>query len=223
MMRGVSYSSWAEYILALFDIVNPERSRVLEIASGTSAVSKYLKDKFELYIISDQSKEMLKVNERKDAFPVCFDMRSIPLKGKFDFIFSIFDSINYLMTTKDLSTFFNECKNLLSEDGVLTFDVSLRKNSLKNLKLLNRHGKINGVKYKQTSKYDPDKAIHMNIFEIEYNNRIYKEVHKQRIYEFETFFVVIYDNGLVVADCFNCFTFDDANPGAECVQFVVRK
>ena len=222
LMKQVNYKSWAKYISAIYELYNNGRSRVMEVASGNSKIHKYFKDDFEFYLFSDRSLEMLKTIEAEDKKAVCFDMRAIPLKGEFDFIFSIFDSVNYLMEVEDLRKFFNECRRLLSPEGILTFDVTLVNNSLRNLKLLNRKGKYKGIKFEQISRFDPVKQIHQNVFEIIADGEVYREVHKQRIYDFETYFEVLEDCGYAVSACFDCFTFDDADDESERVQFVVR-
>ena len=95
---------------------------------------------------------------------------------------------------------------------------------MENEKRLNRKGKFNGIKYIQKSKYDNADKIHYNSFQIILNNgEIIEETHKQKVYEFVDYFSVIENNGLYVEECFDAFTFDDANENCERVQFVVKK
>ncbi len=42
--------------------------------------------------------------------------------------------------------FFKNIKNNLTKHGSMTFDVSLKKNSIKHLKQLNRKGKYKGIR-----------------------------------------------------------------------------
>ena len=223
MMRGINYSLWADYIYDIYDYYLPGGERVLELAAGISKISKPLSRKFKTYVISDKSLEMLKHNPLTRSMPVCFDMTAIPLKKEFDFIFSIFDSVNYLSGEEEFLKFLNEVKNTLDDEGIFTFDVSLENNSIKHLKHLNRRGNINGINYKQVSRYDPGKRIHLNTVEIEIDGETYKEVHKQKIHEFNFYFDLIEQSGMYAADCFNCFTFEDATSESERVQFIVRK
>ena len=51
----------------------------------------------------------------------------------------------------------------------------------------------------------------------------YREIHKQRIYDFYFYFDVIEKNGLYVAECFDAFTFKDASPNSERAQFILKK
>ena len=155
---------------------------------------------------------------------VCADMTMLPFKSKFDFIYSTFDSINYLTSKEELQKYFNEISEIMSDDGVFTFDASLENNSIKNVKRLNRKGKIDRLLYKQISKYDFDKKVHKNRFKVKLENgEIIEEVHTQKIYDFELYFEIAENSGLYVVDCFDSFTFEDANSESERIQFIMKK
>jgi len=223
LMEKVNYADWAEYIydIALFE--NIELGNVLEIAGGNGKLANSLFDLADFYILTDKSLQMLKTSDNIKIPMVCCDMRHLPFEGKFDLIFSTFDSVNYLMTDEDFVKFLKEAKNLLAPNGILTFDVSLEKNSLKFLRYLNRKGRFKGIIYKQISKYDREKRIHMNkfIFKLP-DGREIEETHKQRIYRFNDYFKFFDEAGLFAAECFNSFTFEDANDLTERAQFILK-
>jgi len=128
------------------------------------------------------------------------------------------------MSKEQLNKLFENIYNSLSDDGIFTFDASLEKNSIKNERRLNRKGKFNKIKYVQKSIYDNSSKIHYNYFEIILDNgEIIREVHKQKIYEFTEYFSVIEKNGLYVKNCYDSFSFDDADENCDRVQFVVKK
>ena len=150
-------------------------------------------------------------------------MLNLPFKQKFDFIYCTFDSVNYLLTKKELLCLFIEAKNCLNKTGLFTFDVSLEKNSIEFTKGQITEDEYNGHSFKRINSYDKKKRIHTNIFYIENaNGNKYKEIHKQKIYEFETYFKLIEKAGLVVIECYDGFAFDDGRSTSERVQFVVR-
>lgn len=221
-MREIDYSSWADYILDIIDLYPIKIENALELAAGNCEISEHLNYHFQNYYVTDISKQMLSSSDHNLNKIVC-DMSALPFKKEFDVIFSIFDSVNYLMTDDKFVSFLKECSNILSEDGIITFDVSLEKNSLKHLRNLNRKGKYKGIKFKQTSLYDKKNKIHKNIMDIEIDKEVYTETHEQRIYEFEEYFVFAEEAGLRVIDCFDCFSFDDAKRNSERVQFVMGK
>ena len=221
-MREIDYPSWADYIIDIIDLYPIKINNVLEVGAGKCQISEHLNNHFKNYFVSDLSKDMLSLGDKFLSKVVC-DMSLLPFKKEFDLIFSIFDSVNYLMTDDIFIQFLEECSLILSEDGIITFDVSLEKNSLKHLKDLNRKGNYNGIGFQQTSLYEKKEKVHKNIMKIEVDNKIYVEQHVQRIYDFEEYFVFAEEAGLRVIDCFDCFTFNDAKRSSERVQFVMGK
>jgi SAM-dependent methyltransferase len=166
---------------------------------------------------------MLKLKQKK-INAVCCDMLNLPFKTNFDFIFSAFDSINYLDTEKKLKLFFKNIHAKLAQNGYLIFDVSLMSNSIKHLKKLNRKGKYKGIEFKQTSKLDVEKKLHTNIVEIWLKDGTYlTEIHNQKIYDFYYYFDVIDSANLLVTECFDAFTFNDASEYSDRVQFIVKR
>jgi SAM-dependent methyltransferase len=223
LMDDVDYDSWAEYIRELFDEYECENEKVLEVASGTCTLASSLKQYDLQTIATDNSLPMLQAAENSIDDKLCCDMRRIPFKRKFDFIFSAFDSVNYLLTENDLSLMFESVSEVLTEDGIFTFDVSLEQNSLNNLEHLNRKGKAGNFEFTQKSYYDKVNKIHINEFEITTGSETFTEIHKQRIYNFFDYFDLIDNSPLYAADCFEAFTFDDAKPDSDRVQFILKR
>lgn len=223
-MESIDYSVWGDYLSDLIDGEGIKHPSILELSSGLGNLSSILSKKFRKIICSDNSLDML-INCKNSKLPkICFDMREIPIKKEFDILLSTFDSINYLLTYKDLVKHLKSVKNCLSKNGFYTFDVSLELNSTKYAKLLNRKGEFEGVQYRQRSFYDIIKKIHTNKFEITLpNKKKIQETHRQKIYPIEIFFKAADESGLYVQDCFNCFTFDTVNKKSERAQFILRR
>lgn len=223
-MKSIDYKDWAEYIFAINNSKEIKKGFVLELAGGNGKLTSYLKEYFPKIIFTDLSKEMIINSEYQPKLKLCCDMTAFPFKIKFPLIISAFDSINYLLSKEQLNKLFRNVYSSLSDDGIFTFDASLEKNSIKNERRLNRKGKFNKIKYIQKSIYDNSSKIHYNYFEIILDNgEIVQEVHKQKIYEFTEYFSVIEKNGLYVENCYDSFSFDDADENCERVQFVVKK
>ncbi|MCF6268203.1 MAG: class I SAM-dependent methyltransferase [Melioribacteraceae bacterium] len=223
LMRTITYHDWAKYISDLQTFYFAKAETYLEIAAGSGKLASYLSKIFPNLVLLDLSKSMLLLIDENEKC-VCADMTSLPFKSKFNFIFSTFDSINYLENKYELQKYFNEISRILSNDGVFTFDASLEKNSIKNAKRLNRKGKYRGLLYKQISNYDIDKKVHKNRFKVKLGNgEIIEEVHTQKIYDFELYFELAENSGLYVVDCFESFTFEDANSESERIQFIMKK
>ncbi len=220
-MRHLNYKNWAEYLLDLVELYPIQTNNVLELGAGSGNVSKYLTEKFSSYFITDISFEMLSKSDLKRKC-VC-DMQALPFKREFDLIFSIFDSVNYLITPERFIRFLKEGEQILSPNGILSFDVSLEKNSKANIRGLNRKGVYKGIRYKQISFYDESARIHKNVLELIINGEHFIETHLQKIYKFQDYFEFAEEANLEIIDSFDCFSFNDSNKKSERVQFVLRK
>lgn len=223
IMHKLSYHEWSKYISEIKTYYKNDSERFLEIACGTGNLNFYLEKIFDDIVMLDISKSMLdKVDSTNKR--VCADMTRLPFKNNFDFIYSTFDSINYITDEEEIQRYFSEVRNILSDDGIFTFDASLEKNSLKNAKRLNRNGQFMGIKYQQSSRYHDDEKLHRNRFSMKLENgEIIEEVHTQKIYDFEFYFDASETAGLIVVDCYEAFTFEDANYDSERIQFIMKK
>ena len=151
-------------------------------------------------------------------------MISLPFNIKFDLIFSTFDSVNYLMSKKKILALFKQAKILLADDGIFTFDVSLEKNSLEFLQDHAVEGSTGSYSFKRVSKFYKSRKVHKNIFYIaDADNNVVKEVHEQKIYDFKTYFDLIFKAGLYVVDCFETFTFKIGHAHSDRIQFILKK
>ena len=150
LMKTISYHQWGKYISDLKEFYHSDAESFLEIASGSGKLAFYLHKIFPNLVLLDISQSMLSHID-KGLKRVCADMTLLPFNRKFDFIYSTFDSINYLMNEKKLQQYFEEVHKILSDNGIFTFDASLENNSLKNVKRLNRKGKFQNILYMQKS------------------------------------------------------------------------
>lgn len=224
LMRFIDFEEWAEYIHSIYKMFARESSTIIELGSGTCRVSRHLSKYFKNIIVTDLSKEMLDIYSDPALIKICADMTRSCFKKKYNFIFSTFDSINYLLTREDLQRYFENMELILTNEGVCTFDVSLVQNSRKNLRYLNRRGSHRGIKYTQKSTFDEKEKIHYNYFKIKTDSgKLVEEMHAQRIYDFHEYFDVIEKTNLYVAECFEAFSFKDANGDSERAQFVIKK
>jgi hypothetical protein len=151
-------------------------------------------------------------------------MIHLPFKKKFDFIFSAFDSVNYLYNEELLHKFFDNLRTFLKKEAFFSFDVSLKSNSLKHVEQLNRMGKYRGIEYKQVSNFNEESCLHKNELEIkDRNGKVYREIHIQKIYDFYYYFEVLEKSGLYITECFDAFTFNEGSPESDRIQFIVKR
>lgn len=224
LMRFINYEMWVVYLLKISKEIKKKNLTALELACGNGKIAEKISKKFSFYVASDLSKFMLNEINPKIKNKVCCSFTAIPFKKKFDFIFSTFDSINYLTTKEKFIKMLSEVESILSEDGIFTFDASMENNSLKFQKYLNRKGEFEGIRFKQISKYNSKLRIHQNkfIFKLADGKEI-EEIHNQKIYRFEDYFEMISQSNLYVANCYEAFSFENANSETERIQFVLKK
>jgi hypothetical protein len=223
LMKNIRYDKWAKYLYEIVRKDYPKKSKVLELAAGDCSFAKYFIKYYPSLTVTDISFNMLsKNNYLKNK--VCCNMLHLPFKSKYDLIYSNFDSINYILSGKLLLYLFKEVSLLLNDDGKFVFDVSLEKNSYLHTRKNNREGKYNGLTYRQSSTYNPDSGIHINKFTLKLaNGDEYSEIHREKIYSFDTYFKLIEKTCLYVVDCYEAFTFNPGNKNSNRIQFILKK
>jgi len=224
LMKKLDYVSWSKYILLIAKENVQDKSKFLELGAGNCMMAKIISEKYKNYYASDISLSMLRSSDKNNLKRICCDMTSLPFKEKFDFVFSAFDSVNYILKQKSLQNLFKEINYLLEEDGVFTFDASLETNSLNFSISKSTEGRHNDYHYRMLSKYNKRSRIHSNHFYIrdEYGNE-FKELHKEKIYKIDTYFKLAEKAGLYTEACYDCFTFKDVKQNSQRAQFVMRK
>jgi SAM-dependent methyltransferase len=223
LMRSIDYKMWAKYIYDIIRFSKKKNISVLELACGSGNIACILSKKIKDYTLCDLSLDMLKLIDPKITKKINCNFILLPFKKKFDFIFSTFDSANYLLTKKSFIDMLNSVQLCLTDDGIYTFDVSLEANSINNQKYLNRKGEYNGIKYEQVSNYSKTKQMHSNKFIIDKDGKKIIENHKQRIYQFDDYFEMISKTKFYVYGCYDSFSFNNASSSCERVQFVLKK
>jgi SAM-dependent methyltransferase len=224
LMKGVNYKRWSKYLLDIIENhIIKDNPFVLELGAGNCRIGGIISQKFPSFIATDLSFPMLRQAKKVTVNKICCDMTALPVKEKFDLIFSTFDSVNYLLSNRRLLTLFLEVKKVLKNEGIFTFDVSLENNSLNFNDLYTMEGRNNGYHFSRKSKYYPVSRIHKNTFNIiDQYGEIKREVHKQKIYKFETYFDLIEKAGLYVVECLAAFTFNNGNSNSDRVQFILK-
>jgi len=224
IMHKVNYPLWTKYIYSLIKKVADKRSAVLELGAGNCTLANNLSAFFPKLIATDISRNMLLASEKNYVSRVCCDMALLPFKNMFDIVYSTFDSVNYLTSRKRLLNMFKQVSSVLSDDGIFTFDASLEKNSLRFAKEPERSGIYKEIEFRQRNEYDTKTRIHKNIFFIKLNTgEVFKEVHRQKIYPFETYFDLLETAGLTVNNCYDAFSYKEGGPESNRVQFITKK
>ena len=237
LMADVDYEFWADFIDEIIQNHHPDPVDLMELACGTGALSLSLAE-LGCYNISasDRSPEMVKIARRKAAeqqllidFSV-IDFEQIKSSKKYDVVFTVFDSVNYLHTETQLMRLFNGVEKILKPEGLFIFDFSTPQNSIEAVNYLNNdEGYLNSYRYFRESKYDPAQKMHQNIFDIEELAddgktviRSYQEVHKQRIYSLKEMLSIVEQTSYNLIAKYKDFELEDADENTARVTMVLK-
>lgn len=124
IMEQVDYDRWFTVTTELGRLL-PRPFRHLDAACGTGVLLKRLRRFGWNSVGIDLSFAMLRAGRKASARPpaVNADLRALPMNGTFDFVTCLFDSLNFLLELRDLRMAFRELATVLTDRGLLYFDV----------------------------------------------------------------------------------------------------
>jgi 4-hydroxythreonine-4-phosphate dehydrogenase len=188
-MAHVNYDDWINFILDQFNKKfkrNPDH--VLELACGTANISCQLVKKGLKVEASDISEDMIKIASRKPFHPklILQNMTTMLPANKYDLILLLFDSLNYLNRSSDITKMLKNAYNALLEKGLFIFDITTPKNCEQNFDgFVNLEDSKNEYLIHQ-SDYDNDLQIQTTQLTFFLKKGFlferFDEVHKQKIY-----------------------------------------
>ncbi|MFC1490152.1 class I SAM-dependent DNA methyltransferase [Candidatus Latescibacterota bacterium] len=229
VMDHVKYDEWADYISSVFDQFNINVTKILEIACGTGNFSLYLNERGYDITCTDLSAEMLNIaaakfennNIPKKLFAA--NMSALPLKAEFDAVLCLYDSVNYLLDSKNILKTFADIHSVLRTGGIFIFDVCTVKNSKLYFSNNTMFEELGDIKYERKCTFNDTDCIQENIFILDSNDKNYVERHLQRIYSLKEIEDFISESSFEKLGIFNDLTFFEGTEDSERVHFVLRK
>ena len=129
--KELDYKKWADFIeKSAIQSLKKRPELVLDLASGTGSMTLELASRGYDMIGVDCSTEMLGIARERaekmglDILWLCQDMREFELYGTVDLVISTLDSINHLISDKDLKKCLKLVHNYLNPDGIFIFDIN---------------------------------------------------------------------------------------------------
>ncbi len=237
LMEDVDYEAWADYIDELLQLHHPDPEKILELACGTGSIALSLEE-FGYYQIlaTDLSQEMIDVaslKAKQQDSGVRFKTMSfqdINVKEQFDAIYTVFDSINYLHSGKEIIKLLKDCSEVLKPGSLFIFDFSTPKNSMEAVDYLNNEEAGSGaLRFFRTSTYDTKKQIHTNEFEIEQLSEDgsqvihrFKETHLQRVYSLDEMLSIVEQTSYHLVASYGDFDLLEADENSSRVTLVLQ-
>jgi SAM-dependent methyltransferase len=125
--HGYMYERWTGRLLEKAEEDGVEGRRLLDVACGTGLSFVALLERGWQVTGCDISPQMLERARARvgdSAALVGADMRSLPELGEFDLVWSLNDSLNYLLSTEELAAALSGMRRNLAPGGIVLFDVN---------------------------------------------------------------------------------------------------
>ena len=237
IMKDVDYEDWTDYIDAVIRYHHPYGNRMLELAcgTGTMALAMEQRDDYEI-TATDASPDMIRIASEKgrhrksDIRWFVQDMCRLDIGSRFDIIFMVFDSLNYLHREDEILSLFDSVASHLDDDGIFVFDFTTPNFSPKIAPLLDgEQSKLRNYRYRRNSRYDQGKGIHINHFFVEKRDPItgrtierFEEVHEQRIWTLQEIKSMVIRSKLRMLAVYEDFDFSEATDNSDRITMVLR-
>jgi SAM-dependent methyltransferase len=188
-MSHVNYEEWLDLMLSWYRrFSRTPLKRVLEVACGTANAAELLVFRGYEVDACDSSPSMLHIADGKVFKPRLFRASlTDPLPHKdYDFIFCLFDSINYLTHRSEIRALIKHAKAALRPGGIFVFDISTLGNSLQNFNDSTTFTRVRDGYLVHVSNYEilsNRQLTHFTLFRKNgANYDKYEERHVQRVY-----------------------------------------
>jgi ubiquinone/menaquinone biosynthesis C-methylase UbiE len=232
VMSVVPYNQWVQYLRRLLKRFGWKPRRLLDLATGTGTVALMLADHGYRVTGVDIAEPMLKVARRKaaqagvgDVEFLCQDATRLDLPQEFDVAVSLFDSLNYILTSRGLRDAFAGVYRALVPGGGFIFDLNSEYTLEHNL-------------FSQDNMWDTEAEI-KHVWKARYNARtrvatvdmvfylpngkVFREVHLERAHRHTDVMRYLREAGFEFLDAYDAYTFLPAGRRSERIFYVVRK
>ena len=227
ILRHVDYEQWYRFIRGIMTqyVQNPQT--VLELGCGTGKFgAKFSADNFRIFGI-DNSINMLRVAKTR-AFRsfriICADIRNFYFKAKFDFIFSVHDTMNYQLTTDDVRAVFRCAKSVMHSKSIFMFDITTEHNINRFFDNKTSFYKTRGMNIEWSNVYDSGSKHIISSFKILYRDgRVFNEEHIQKIYEQDEIENILDEEGFEIIKICSDYTLNPPSGETIMINFIVKK
>ncbi len=227
LMRVVPYEKWLSFVLERALEEGIGSGRVLDLACGTGNFTALLeREGFEVVGV-DISFEMAKVASQKGLKVAVQDARSLGLKGPFDLVTCVYDSLNYLLSFEDLVKAMREVGRVLRKGGLFIFDLNTEF-ALKAGFFDQSNLRANDwLHFKWRSAYD--KGSRLCVVRMDFwveeggRKRHFREIHVQRAHSHEEVEEALKAGGMEIVGVFDDYTTRKAHIFTDRAVYVAKK
>lgn len=234
LMEHIPYDEWADYIDNILKKHGITKGLVLELGCGTGTMTRRMAEKGYDMIGIDLSEDMLSIakqgSEGKEdgILYLCQDIREFELYGTVAAVFCVCDTINYILSSEDLSKVFHLVSNYLDPGGLFIFDMDTR--YLYEEVLGDSTNFINheSVAFIWENSYYPEEMINevnLTLF-LKQGDSLYRkneETHVRRAYEVNTIKELLGGAGLDIIGVYHELTNSEPRPNSERIYIIAKE
>ncbi|MFH0975928.1 MAG: class I SAM-dependent methyltransferase [Spirochaetota bacterium] len=225
VLKHVDYERWYSYIRSLMFRYIDNPKMLLELGCGTGKFgAKFSRDNFEIFGM-DNSIEMLRIakNRAYKKFHIfCSDMTNFTLSKKFDFIFSVHDTMNYFLEPDELARVFRSARRIMTNDSIFMFDITTEYNIKKYFFNNKTDYSVNGMEVEWENKYDAEKKIIYSILTFKQGSLIETETHIQRLYTIDEIKNILKSENYKLIDVFSDYSFNPVKENTVMINFISK-
>lgn len=234
LMEHIPYDEWTDYIDSIMKDYGIDKGLVLELGCGTGAMTRRMAARGYDMIGIDMSEEMLSLARQRSEgkedgiLYLCQDMREFELYGTVAAVFCVCDTINYMLSSEDLSKVFRLVANYLDSGGLFIFDmdtVYLYEEVLGDNTSIMKHESGDFI---WENSFYPDEIINeVNLtlfFKQEHSlYRKHEETHIRRAYSTDTIKCLLDEAGLDMLGAYHELTDEDPREDSERIYIIARE
>ncbi len=227
MLRHVDYSRWYDYIKEIMHIYCNEPEDILELGCGTGKFgAKFSADDYKILGV-DISLPMLMVAKTR-AFRnfkiACCDIRNFYFKKKFDFIFCVHDTLNYLLNIDDIRQVLQSTRVVMHKNSIFMFDLTTEYNIERFFENRTTFYKTGSLHIEWSNSYDRDSKIITSMFKTSKpDGTVEYETHKQKIYSEEEIKKLLSEEGFNLLATYSDYTFEPPSETSVMMNFITEK
>lgn len=247
LMDNIPYETWSQrldFLIRKYGVSKPERDAeglldsernlVVDLGCGTGTLTELMYGKGYDMIGVDRSEDMLNIameKKEKSGDEILYlqqDMRELELYSTVGTIYSVCDSLNYILEESELAEVFSLVNNYLYPEGIFIFDFNTEykyREVIGNTTIAENREDCSFI---WENLYDPEEEINeydLTVFVQEEGDRFrrFTETHFQRGYRPEQMRRLVEQAGMTVLEMTDADTMEPVTPGSQRVYLVARE
>ena len=223
LMSHVNYPGWVRETRHVAECLGRDQLRLLDLACGTATFAVSLARETGWQIVGlDSSIEMIrsgraKAESHNPVRLIVGDMQRPALRGGFDMVISLFDSVNFVLSRDRLRDMFREVYRMLALGGLFFFDAITEKNVQRNFEGEPWVEQLQNTTCKWSSTYDIDRRMVYTTLDI---RDVATITVVERLYSDTDIRDALADAGFDIVAVMEAHTWDEPTTATERIEYI---